>query len=272
MRDRVLFLTCLLLGFPATGFAATSPPGVNLRWDRCYGDGGAWNKNFACDTNVGIEQLVGSLELAQTLDRVVTAEITLDLRAESATLPAWWDMKNFGSCRPSALDFSTVPSLASSTCVEWASAPTGGGIAAYSIGTQGPAHVRLSAAVAIHRDRAATLFGAQEYFLFRLIISHVKTVGTGACGGCAVPVCMFLSRVSLFQTNSTAATINLEQGANYLGSQYVTWQNGYPIDVHRVCDAPASTCERHYTVFGCVLATPTRSRVSTWGQVKALYR
>jgi len=95
-------------------------------------------------------------------------------------------------------------------------------------------------------------------------------VGTGSCGGCDVPVCLFLSRI-LVATPQQSRDISLDRGANYLGSQYVTWQNGYPINVQRQCDSPVVTCSRHYTSFDCVLATPTGVHGSTWGQVKSLY-
>ena len=35
--------------------AAHAGSGVNLRWDRCLGDAGVFNKNFACNTNSGSE-------------------------------------------------------------------------------------------------------------------------------------------------------------------------------------------------------------------------
>ena len=108
--------------------------------------------------------------------------------------------------------------------------------------------------------------------MFSLTIDHAKTVGTGACTGCNEPVCIFLSRVSLFQQGQSMAAIHLERGANFLGSQYVTWQNAYPIDVHHECDPSVPFCARQYTAFGCVLAGPTSGRRSTWGAVKSLYR
>ena len=71
---------------------AVSPAGVNLRWDACYGDGGAWNKNFACDTNIGTDRLLGWFELAQDLSQVSGREIYIYLGAQGATLPAWWSL------------------------------------------------------------------------------------------------------------------------------------------------------------------------------------
>ena len=268
IRPGLLLAQLLLLPLAAHA-QAVDPPGVNLRWDRCYGDGGVWNKTFACNTNVGTEQLVGSFDLAENLDRVVTAEIVMDLRSASSTLPAWWQMMNFGTCRRTALDLD--PNLdISSSCMDWSVEPTGGGISLYSIGSQGPEHVRINASVAV--PTPSDLTAGVEYFLFRLLISHEKTVGTGSCAGCDQPVCIFLSRVSLYRAQSSVAAIHLEKGANWSGSQHVTWQNGYPLDVHQVCETPGIPCPRRYTDFECVLSSPTANRGSTWGQVKAMFR
>ena len=38
-------LLVLLVAAPTA--AATTPPGVNIRWDNCYDDGGTANKLFA---------------------------------------------------------------------------------------------------------------------------------------------------------------------------------------------------------------------------------
>ena len=273
-RSRWLHLPTLLLAvsFARPAFAGTSPPGVNLRWDACYADGGARNKNFACNTNDGQDQLVASFEVDQIVGPVVTEEITIDLRAASAALPAWWQVFNAGSCRPLALDFVPFPSSDPSACEQWLAYPVGGGIAAYTVGEQGPEHVRVGAAIAMTTAHAATLTPGHEYFGFRLTLDHTKTLGAGACAGCTTPVCIFLSRITLYAPNNPTPLISLDHGANYLGSQYVTWQNGYPIDVQRECDPGAPACAFHYTSFDCVLATPTATQRTTWGAVKALYR
>ena len=52
MRHRIRCAACALL---ALGLAPAAPAGdeLYLRWDNCLGDGGAYNKTFACDTNSG---------------------------------------------------------------------------------------------------------------------------------------------------------------------------------------------------------------------------
>jgi hypothetical protein len=165
--------------------------------------------------------------------------------------------------------------LTAAACVDWAGGVAAGGLAAYQIGFHGPQTARMVGGFAVAAANAANLEPGQEYYAFTVVINHARTVGTGSCSGCDVPVCCFLNRLHLATppvTGQPSRDIDLDRGANYLGSQYVTWQNGYPINVQRQCDFPTSICNRHYTSFDCVLATPTRTYGSTWGQVKSLYR
>ena len=64
-----------LLSLAAPALAGTSPPGVNLRWDQCFGDGGAWNKDFACNINTGFDlatDLAGARNLAEVMQLQAT--------------------------------------------------------------------------------------------------------------------------------------------------------------------------------------------------------
>jgi hypothetical protein len=249
---------------------------VNLRWDNCYGDGGAWNKNFACDTNLGSERLVGSFELDQPLAQRTGMEIVLDLSVAVPILPAWWSF-NSGGCRLSSLSANPILPIGSANCTDWAQGAAAGGLAAYQLGVNGPSTARIIVGFAVPAANAENLDPGQEYFAFTAVINHARTVGTGACGGCDVPVCIFLSEVELTTppvTGQPNQNVYLDRGANYSGSQWVTRQNGYPINIERYCafPLPEAICSLHYTTFNCVLATPTRTHGSTWGQVKSLYR
>jgi len=55
MATRWPLAALLVLAFALTARAASTPPGVSLRWDNCFSDGGVANKDFACDTNSGSE-------------------------------------------------------------------------------------------------------------------------------------------------------------------------------------------------------------------------
>ncbi len=273
----IVCIAALMLLLPALrAHAATSAPGVNLRWDRCFGDAGVWNKNFACDSNVGTEHLIGSFELADAAENKSGIELLVDLASASPTLPAWWQFKNVGTCRQTALGFSTAPPANSSACLDWGAGQTGGGIGSYVAGSSGPNRSRLLMAVAVPQSAIPFLNAGQEYFAFSVAITHTKTVGTGSCAGCLEPVCIFFSSARLTDATDASASVLLTRGANFVGSQYATWQNGYPTDVVTgVCGGITGGglfCQFPQTDFNCVLATPTNSRGSTWGAVKALYR
>lgn len=276
LRTILCIAALTLLASARPALAATSAPGVNLRWDNCYGDGGAWNKNFACNTNVGTQRLVGSFELSEEAPNMSGIELLVELASTGPAYPAWWQFKNVGTCRQSAMVFSTTLPANSSTCVDWGAGQTAGGIGSYSVGTNGANHSRLLMAVAVPPSAIPILNAGQEYFAFSVNIQNTKTVGTGSCAGCLEPMCIFFSSAKLTDATTPAANLILTRGANYLGSQYATWQNGYPLDVVTgVCAGITGGglfCQFRATSFTCVLATPTNSRGSTWGAVKALYR
>src|SRR5262249_41479533 len=115
--------TLLALGLAPAAHAGDE---LYLRWDNCIGDGGVYNKTFACDTNSGIEFLVGSFRLAATDDSVVGLEITLDLQALGPTMPSWWSFLT-GGCRPSSLHAGFTVPPTSTVCLDpWAYLASGG--------------------------------------------------------------------------------------------------------------------------------------------------
>lgn len=250
--------------------AAVSPPGVNLRWDNCYADGGGQNKNFACDTNVGSQRLVGSFELASSMAGVTGLECYLHLGSASAGLPAWWAFKNVGTCRQTALNAQTTPPAGSVACADWAGGAASGGIGAYQFNTQGLNHalITLIAAVPAPLDLAA----GQEHYAFTLTISHAKTVGAGACGGCVEPVVIFLSAIRI--VTGTNPSVLLTDGANLSDSRWVSWQQGSPTNILQSCLAfnDHGFCFKPVTYFDVVPFSSTPNHSSTWGQVKSLYR
>ena len=83
------FAACALL---ALVLARTVQAGdeIYLRWDNCYGDGGAYNRVFACDTYSGAETLVGSFRLDSATDNITGAVIVMDLASVGPQFPSWW--------------------------------------------------------------------------------------------------------------------------------------------------------------------------------------
>jgi hypothetical protein len=119
----------------------------------------------------------------------------------------------------------------------------------------------------------ATLSPGQEYFAFSLTINHAKTVGTGSCAGCDVPAVVYLSAIAIY--DGEPCEILLTNGANWSGSQWVSWQQGYPTDIVRGCGLSGPLCNKCAFPNARLVVVPydvTPTRHSNWGKVKSLYR
>ena len=269
MRDYSFLTARVLVGLLLFSVGPALAAGVNLRWDNCYSDGGVVNKTFACDTNAGSERLVMSFVLDSPKTDVSGMEIRLIFVSAGATVPAWWQFRNPGSCRSTSLTFSTTLPPGSANCLDWGSGNEIGGIGAYTL--QSPGGLTTATAVlaaAVPSSSLASLNANQEYFIGSLGINHAKTVGTGACGGCDVPMCIVLDRLRV-TSPIPSSDLTLRDPAFGTDSNFARWQNGRETNVQIVnCEGQNFGC---YHSYSCVLST-TPVRSSTWGQVKSLYR
>jgi hypothetical protein len=224
--------------------------GVNLRWDHCFGDAGTQNKSFACDTNAGSDVLVCSFELFAEVLQATGNEVSIGLSATAPTLPAWWAFRNAGTCRQLSLTMNAALSSTAVACSDWSEGQSLAAILSYNVGFHGPSSAVLKINSAVGLDLAAHLFPGTEYFVCNVVINHAKTVGTGACAGCTVPVCLVFSDKI---TTPVAANNVLLTSSAHPGSFFATWQGPTGPDP-----------------FGCPYPLPTQR--STWGAVKSLYR
>lgn len=246
-RMRIGLVSCLAF----LSFAAAASPapagGINLAWNDCYGAGGVINRNFACDTNVGINDLYISFEPPVSIPDVNGSYAFIDLVSAGSTLPSWWQFKNPGSCRQILLSATTA---ITGTCPDMLQGLGVPDIASYNVTANVPQiplnRARIVAQVYSPDSVAFPVSPGTEYSVLRIRIANALTVGT-ACTGCTVPVCLVLSKVLIASSNSGDFPLT-----NPLASQYVTWQGG------------------GIGGLGCPLETPTVNR--TWGQVKSIYR
>jgi hypothetical protein len=257
MRLSVIVRSALTVLLVAGASIAQGAPqcgayGCNLRWNDCYGNGGAANRNFACDSNAGNSILTVSFVPAYDVASVSGIVAVVDLAFAAPTLPAWWQFRYTGSCRTTSLSVNGTPLGA---CANWAQAAPAIGIV-YSTNVSGWANrARILLVSAVMAADAQTLLAGQEYFAGNLTINHAKTVGTGACAGCLTPVCMAVQSVLMTSPNPDNDCW-VGGPANHVDSNVATWQGGgSPVVGDNI---------------GCPQATPTRS--STWGEVKSLYR
>lgn len=213
--------------------------GLNLSWGEC-GYAGAVSKTFACNTNTGSHVLVASFAAGPGLC-LVGCWGQLDLQTSGAVLPAWWQFRNSGFCRQTALSGSAE--FSSPACLGIWQSVASFGVAAYEIGLGGANRARVTASVSLPIECQA-LPGGTETGAFKLILNNDKTIGTGACPGCEENACIVFNSLHLTLHDLTVTELDVPLDRNF-----VTWQGELP-------DCPG--------------ATPARNR--TWGAVKTLYR
>ena len=100
------YLLALAL-LPALPPSATAV-GLNLRWNAC-GAEGVSSLAFACNTNTGSDRLVGSYVAPNGITQLMGTEMILFATFSGTGVPSWWQMKNAGTCRQTALTLQTTP-------------------------------------------------------------------------------------------------------------------------------------------------------------------
>ncbi len=232
--------------------------GLNIAWGT-----GCWPENptslitFACDTNTGTTSMTGSCVLDRDMPLFNALLAIVDMQSASPTLPDWWQMFKPGTCREPALSATGDFSLAPGGCGDpWLSSAFGGVAvwqthdfpSPFPINVPAPDRARLK--VGLVRPSANPLFAGIEYYAFRAMVNHQKTVGTGACAGCSTPATFVLNVVS---------------------AQAIIDGLSYPYQEALFTMPIANSCVHWQAVTGGLCgATPARN--PTWGQVKSLYR
>jgi hypothetical protein len=245
--------------------AAPNPGGLDLRWANCIADGGTPNRSFACNTNTGVEVLVCSYQTDATILNASGAELTVDIHADASALPLWWQFKNTGTCRGTALAMNLVANPNWVNCVDQWNGQGSGGIGLYGIGFIGPDMARIRAAAAVPISSLFDVFPGSEYFVANFTINHTRTVGAGACTGCAIPACILFAKL-VVTTNGGAGDRTFTLPRDGANSHWVGWQSGVASNPVIVCDADG--CNYH---LDCILP-PVANRTTGWGALKRLYR
>jgi hypothetical protein len=127
---------------------------------------------------------------------------------------------------------------------------------------------RLLALAAVPSDQPWAIEPGHEYFALAIVVRHLKTVGTGACSGCATPLCLGFFHARIVDAQSVSDIFLYADGPNTGGSEEtVTWQGAYVRDYQIALDRLGP--------FGTLTCDPDASssaRSTTWGAVKSLYR
>jgi hypothetical protein len=235
MRRPIFPLTALLLLALA---APAWPGGINATWNVC--SSGPAMRTFACNSNVGTNDIVASFDPPQSLPDVTGAIGVIDLCLGGVNLAPWWQLGN-GGCRLGALNAVALDVSGQPNCADvWqgqASAST-----SYIVGYSGWDSARILVFVGMGNQFAQPVEPGTEYHAFTVRIRNDDTVG--GCAGCNYPACIVLNEIRLTTANSGDYVIT-----NPLMSNYIQWQ-AY--------------------VQNCPFVVPVQNR--TWGQVKTMYR
>ena len=207
-----------------------------LSWDAC--GAGVLAKTFSCESNTGQDRLVVSAlrdsvgELTQGY--VCTVEIVFD----GPAVPPWWHT-SVGECRSRELEAPAGSQPEDAQCHD-----EGNFAAGVLPNTYGPAANRLTVTFAGASPSEARFVPHVESFVAALRLGHAKSLGPGACSGCATPACVILRSVEFFDSNHTdPVSMPIPDATSMLA-----WQG---------------------TLAHCI-ASPVRNW--TWGSIKRLYR
>jgi hypothetical protein len=243
MKRLLTLLACAALTLVATSAFAG---GINLSWVDC-GAFGALQRNFACNTNSGLNSAVASVVTGVDMAQLNGQASVLDMQTNQAALSNWWQFNSPG-CRfaSPALIAGNFDFTANINCLDpWGGTASGG--LNYSPGFGGPNRARIRTVCAIIGSTGIT--GVDEYYMFKVNISNARSTGAGACAGCTDGACIVFNSILVTQP----AGVGDYTISNTLLRNWVQWQGG-AVNV----------------TGGCPAATPTQNR--TWGSVKSLYR
>jgi hypothetical protein len=244
---KALLLTGLLLVLVAPLAMAA---GVSINWGpNCWGDIPQSVQTFACASNTSPAnwRFTTSFKLDAGIPDYINWDTYVQAVSETGALPDFWKISIPTDCRGSIANV-------------WVASQTYVGTGANCIdpfegsGTFISGYGYLVPGVQIQIEHVNTLTAGmaidanQEYFLSMLTIKNGKTVGTGACAGCATGM-VFGFQEALIGLES-GPVIRLSEPYDG-GNQCIIWQHGW---TGQPCNAPVE------------------SRNTTWGQVKSLYR
>lgn len=255
---RILLAAIALCGIAKTAHAE---PGMNLRWDACFADGGTVNKAFACDTQFGADALVLSFVPPTVMDSVNAIEFTLDIVGYHSA--SWWQFSPGSVCRPGTIgitvDPTRFPSMCSTAFVEGC-APSFLAFEDLSTISAGRHRIRGRVLREISPPYSTMHGGGSELLLAVLYVSHANPRG---CDDCRSPACIGLTQLKL--VGPTAARTTYLHGEVVPGGSTVTWQSGVASSALEPGPTPATT----YRTILCSAAVPARNH--TWGSIKSLY-
>ena len=236
--------------------AAWAGEGLYLTWNDCYQGGGASNLSFACDTDLGENDLYVAFTMPQAANNVLAVEIVIDIQHSALTLPDWWRLDPNG-CRwdmmNATLDASAIFPGKTACSNMWfgAATPAIAQVADYIPGQPGGAasQARIKVTASVLPPDARTLDATSMYYAVRVILKNTKTVAPTGCAGCSEPACLVLNSILIGRLAGSTGGDYFLQTPGPGDANWARWQGG-----------GGANCQ----------SVPVRSRA--WGQLKGLYR
>jgi len=261
MKLRLLVLAVLsvlaVVGLvPTPAAAQTAANGLNLSWDDC-GSAGVVDKTVAncAALTSGSNTYYGSFVVpAGGLGSLNSAEIYIGIVSSSASMPAWWTIGIAPNCRPGSSMTMAYNTACGSATDYWSLAPSGpSGGANYIVdppagsanAVPGPNHAIHRGVCAISALETSALTAGTEVYCMTVAVKNNAQNAT--CAGCTTPMCLLFNALNLGQ-NAPDPNYTLS-GPGAGGRDFITWQGG----------AGANCAE-------------VPNRVTTWGQIKSIYR
>jgi hypothetical protein len=238
MKKTLLMAGALLA---LTAGVASAQAGLNLSWTDC-GALGTSSRTYACTSNSGSGNMVGSAILGLSLGNAVGNESVFDLQTNQAALSPWWTYGT-GQCRL-ATHFQASYAGIGSCENPWINA--GFSTYNYTAGFNGPNRARMRTVWGM--NPGGPVDGATELYMLHLVLSNARSSGLGACAGCLDGACIVFNSTKV-QEPAGGGSVTV---SGPIERDYVTYQAGGGLGGQ------------------CPGVTPTTTQ--TWGSVKSLYR
>jgi hypothetical protein len=221
-----------------------------LTWDECVNSVIATSNNlFACDTELGFEELYGAFTMPQATGVDVLGLIAvIDVQHSSPILPNWWRMAASGDCRSGTLS-AGANFTANSGCVDPWHGNAVADVQRFTVGEprSGAGQARIISVCGVIPSLAVALDATSTYYGIKLVINNALTTGATACSGCAGSACLVLNSIEIQRTSSVQNILLQTPGSG--NRNWARWHG-----------APDSDCA----------LVPVRA--ITWGRVKSIYR
>lgn len=206
----------------------------------------------ACTSNTGTAiATFGTAIIPVSGKQGFVGEISIiDVQTNLATVPDWW---RADICRAAGFSLATdagIGGVANCAATLWDNAVPAGNNVGYTT-TSGGARARFLLGAVLYPTDVYDLVGdgATELAVFKFNVLRAKSVGAGACTGCAQGACIVLNEIQVQGQSDASEAEYLRLTTPIAGHNYITYNAGAP---------------------ACAGSTPTQNR--TWGSVKALYR